>query len=390
MNNPQYYYMDAAGQQIGPVSFDELRQLASNGTVQQTTLVWAEGMPEWTAASGLDGLFAGGAAGGAPEWHYMDAAGQQIGPVSFAELQRLASSGTIEPTTMVWSQGMGNWVAASTVGGLVFPAPPAPAAPGAQPLGEADYSVTVPVRLMNGPARPGMDQGAASARPALVTGQAPMTAQPTAPVTGQPAAVAAPATVAPLGAAPQTQTTAPQGGEYPVPMVERANYGLFAGLYGGGILLAFIGLLVARSKETAMLGMGIWGLGLLVMVAGGILMFVYLYRAWALLQPGGASTTPGKAVGFLFIPFFNLYWVFVALGKWPKDWNRIVSSYPNLSGAPKANEMIFLLWAVCSIVFPPAALVLMFIAMQQMCTSINFMHGLQLKQQGTGGGIRLY
>lgn len=37
-----------------------------------------------------------------------------------------------------------------------------------------------------------------------------------------------------------------------------------------------------------------------------------LYKSWSLIQHAGARTTPARAVGFLFIPIFNLYWVFVA------------------------------------------------------------------------------
>jgi hypothetical protein len=57
------------------------------------------------------------------------------------------------------------------------------------------------------------------------------------------------------------------------------------------------------------------------MIGGGVIatlsvipFYTTLYRAWKCLQPGGlARTTPGKAIGFLFIPFFNLYWIFQAI-----------------------------------------------------------------------------
>jgi len=50
---------------------------------------------------------------------------------------------------------------------------------------------------------------------------------------------------------------------------------------------------------------------------------VYLHRAWDHIQElGMARTTPGKAVGYLFIPFYNLYWFFVAYHGWTEDFNR--------------------------------------------------------------------
>lgn len=50
------------------------------------------------------------------EWFYVSH-GQQIGPVSQAEFERLASSGTIGAETLVWRQGMLQWQAYAVVAG---------------------------------------------------------------------------------------------------------------------------------------------------------------------------------------------------------------------------------------------------------------------------------
>lgn len=52
---------------------------------------------------------------------------------------------------------------------------------------------------------------------------------------------------------------------------------------------------------------------------------ILLYRHWSLLQGHGARTTPGKAVGFGFIPFFGFYWWFVAYAGLATDNNRYLS-----------------------------------------------------------------
>ncbi len=36
------------------------------------------------------------------------------------------------------------------------------------------------------------------------------------------------------------------------------------------------------------------------------------YSCWKALPERYRSTSPGKAVGFLFIPFYNFYWVFIS------------------------------------------------------------------------------
>jgi hypothetical protein len=57
-------------------------------------------------------------------------------------------------------------------------------------------------------------------------------------------------------------------------------------------------------------------------LAAFVLLVVLVYKIWAALPPGSARTTPGKAVGFLFIPLFNFYWHFVALFGWTGDFRR--------------------------------------------------------------------
>src|SRR5690242_19432853 len=43
-------------------------------------------------------------------WYYVDQ-GQQAGPVDDAQLEELRRSGKIQPDTLVWREGMANWVA---------------------------------------------------------------------------------------------------------------------------------------------------------------------------------------------------------------------------------------------------------------------------------------
>lgn len=53
---------------------------------------------------------------------------------------------------------------------------------------------------------------------------------------------------------------------------------------------------------------------------------ILLYRQWSLLQGHGARTTPGKAVGFGFIPFYCFYWWFVAYAGLATDTNNYLKS----------------------------------------------------------------
>lgn len=52
---------------------------------------------------------------------------------------------------------------------------------------------------------------------------------------------------------------------------------------------------------------------------------ILLYRHWFVLQGHGARTTPGRAVGFGFIPVFCFYWWFVAYAGLATDTNRYLA-----------------------------------------------------------------
>lgn len=59
-------------------------------------------------------------------WHYTD--GQQsIGPIALGAMRQLATNGTIQPSTMVWRDGMDDWAPARNVAELWLAAPAAEA-----------------------------------------------------------------------------------------------------------------------------------------------------------------------------------------------------------------------------------------------------------------------
>ena len=78
-----------------------------------------------------------------------------------------------------------------------------------------------------------------------------------------------------------------------------------------------------RSDWVFLVGVIIWTLLLYLVVV----MSVLIYKMWAAIQDGHARTTPARALGFCFIPIFNLYWVFQAFPGFATDYNRMVERY---------------------------------------------------------------
>jgi hypothetical protein len=58
-------------------------------------------------------------------WYYTSE-GKRMEPVTAGELRHLAEAGFLQPTDLVWKEGMANWAAASSIKGLIATTPPAP------------------------------------------------------------------------------------------------------------------------------------------------------------------------------------------------------------------------------------------------------------------------
>lgn len=104
-------------------------------------------------------------------WFYLKD-GQQVGPVTGAQLREYAARGALAPADLVWKEGQPEWVAASTVAGLFAGAG---AAPAAVPVPAAPPEQNVPAAA---PA-----PAAATSRGAVPPGQAPAHVPPAATTT---------------------------------------------------------------------------------------------------------------------------------------------------------------------------------------------------------------
>ena len=51
------WFYSKNGEKTGPISSADLKQLAANGTILPSDLIWKQDWPEWKAASNIKGLF---------------------------------------------------------------------------------------------------------------------------------------------------------------------------------------------------------------------------------------------------------------------------------------------------------------------------------------------
>ncbi len=61
------------------------------------------------------------------QWYYVDASGEQQGPVDDAQLQQLVQSGKVAGSSLVWKTGMPDWVSYSSTQTGSPPLPPSQA-----------------------------------------------------------------------------------------------------------------------------------------------------------------------------------------------------------------------------------------------------------------------
>lgn len=133
--------------------------------------------------------------------------------------------------------------------------------------------------------------------------------------------------------------------------MKRVSKGFYLGSYIGGSILGVIFLLAgffflwaaadSESHEVAKIGLGIFLTGVSLIIYVTFVSCKLLFKAWGLIQDGFARTTPGKAIGFLFIPFFNFYWIFRAIWGFAKDYNWYVTRHKIT--ATQLPEKLFLI-----------------------------------------------
>jgi hypothetical protein len=170
--------------------------------------------------------------------------------------------------------------------------------------------------------------------------------------------------------------------------MQKVRKGLYLGFYIVGILCFWffataLGItLFARTEEPDSLFVLIfiigYFVGIFLLMCAIVAAMMLVHKMWAAIEGPSARTTPGKAVGFLFLPVFNLYWGFVTYWGWTKDYNKLVSerqiNAPLMSTGLGMTLSIFHLLSCIpyiGLLFVPVHFILMIIFLSKACNRIN-------------------
>lgn len=165
---------------------------------------------------------------------------------------------------------------------------------------------------------------------------------------------------------------------------------LHIGIYGASlgvfvvtlaILILLVAISVAKNSNTLFntalsfaLSFGILGMVQFIIVHS-VYNFLMLSKMWGAIQDGKTEITTGKAIGYLFIPVFNLYWIFKVWGNFPNAYKQFAQRQRRQNA--KISDGVFDFYPIflllCGVlVFPVLILpfVFMFI-ISKTCDAVN-------------------
>lgn len=98
-------------------------------------------------------------------------------------------------------------------------------------------------------------------------------------------------------------------------------------------------------------------IGGLLILTGIVFTFVVQYRIWKWIilrsRTNGIEppiNTPGQAVGFQFIPFFNIYWIYKSIGLVAKSLNAVLVKEGSKDKAPQTLNVFVIIFAYIGII----------------------------------------
>lgn len=181
-----------------------------------------------------------------------------------------------------------------------------------------------------------------------------------------------------------------------LPPISKGLYlGTIVGSYVVALLLLIPGIIMvtAHHGRDAMFGLPfVCGAELLIILLT-VMLAILVYKLWARIQGEPTTrTTPGKACGFMFIPFFNLYWVFQMYWGWAKDYNQFIQARGiNAPRAPEGLALTLCIFVLLSIIpflgllFGIVSLILLAIFLNSAIDGANAIVAAEGVQEHSGG-----
>lgn len=134
----------------------------------------------------------------------------------------------------------------------------------------------------------------------------------------------------------------------------------------GGLVLVIAGIISGSAipsdqpRQPYFLAMVLAVAGYACFAWAVVTLLRFVHRMWTFLPPGFRSLTPMRAVGFLLLPVFNLYWVFRVFAGFARSCNAALANAGSTRRLPVGLFMIFSEFAALALLGAMATIALPF------------------------------
>ena len=111
-------------------------------------------------------------------------------------------------------------------------------------------------------------------------------------------------------------------------------------------VLGALGLMLAIQKGVNSTLIATFAAADIFLICSVAIEYALFYKMWAAIRDSQTSITPAKAVGFLFIPVFNIYWALLMVTGFAEDYNAFI-----LRRAIKARSLPMSLYLIYAFAF---------------------------------------
>ncbi len=143
-------------------------------------------------------------------------------------------------------------------------------------------------------------------------------------------------------------------GEFP----NVSNYKIYFNMLYGGLFVMVISLVLLALVGNSDVLLAIFGLSTWAILIAQIFIYVFIYQFWrfVLVAAKGHNlhfevTSAGTAVGYLFIPLYNIfYWTFRVFRDLPEAFNRVAEAYGLEVRMPSSPASSIPVWILVGII----------------------------------------
>jgi len=132
---------------------------------------------------------------------------------------------------------------------------------------------------------------------------------------------------------------------------------VIAGILGG------LGLIMAIKNQAHLILFMTFAAADIFLLCSVLIELLMFYRMWVAIADEEVSITPARAVEFLFIPVFNIYWALCMLTGFVEDYNAFIQRH-----SIKAKDLPFVLFFIYAFAFVLAA---MLVVIPMVCVVVS-------------------